>query len=65
MAKEYIKAIASAVLLTQILNCFLVVGAEQAATELAELIRQYTDAHLKGIYRFRKYFVGEQEKSIH
>ena len=33
--------------------------------ELAELIRQYTDAHLKGIYRFRRYFVGEQEKSIH
>ena len=34
MAKEYIKAIASAVLPTQILNYFLVVGVEQAATEI-------------------------------
>ena len=29
--------------------------------ELAELIRQYTDAHLKGIYRFRRYFVGSRK----
>ena len=34
MAKEYIKAIASAVLPTQILDYFLVVGVEQAATEI-------------------------------
>ena len=34
MAKEYIKAIASAVLLTQISDYFLVVGVEQAATEI-------------------------------
>ena len=34
MAKEYIKAIASAVLLTQILDYFLVVGVEQTATEI-------------------------------
>ena len=34
MAKEYIKAIASAVLPTQILDYFLVVGVEQTATEI-------------------------------
>ena len=32
--------------------------------ELGELIRQYTDAHLKGIYRFRRYFVGDCPKTI-
>ena len=43
MAKEYIKAIASAVLLTQILDCFLVVGVEQAATEIDSSLDELPD----------------------
>ena len=43
MAKEYIKAIASAVLLTQILDCFLVVGVEQAATEIKSSLDELPD----------------------
>ena len=44
MAKEYIKA--SAVLLTQILDCFLVVGVEQAATEIERSIDELPDKEL-------------------
>ena len=43
MAKEYIKAIASAVLLTQILDIFLVVGVEQAATEIDSSLDELPD----------------------
>ena len=46
MAKEYIKAIASAVLLTQILDCFLVVGVEQAATEIKSSLDELPDKEL-------------------
>ena len=44
MAKEYIKA--SAVLLTQILDCFLVVGVEQAATEIKSSLDELPDKEL-------------------
>ena len=43
MAKEYIKAIASAVLLTQRLECLLVVGVEQAATEIKSSLDEVPD----------------------
>ena len=43
MAKEYLKAIASAVLLTQILDIFLVVGVEQAATEIDSSLDELPD----------------------
>ena len=46
MAKEYIKAITSAVLLTQILDCFLVVGVEQAATEIYSSLDELPDKEL-------------------
>ena len=46
MAKEYIKALASAVLLTQILDCFLVVGVEQAATEIKSSLDELPDKEL-------------------
>ena len=46
MATEYIKAIASAVLLTQILDCFLVVGVEQAATEIKSSLDELPDKEL-------------------
>ena len=46
MAKEYIKAIASAVLPTQILNYFLVVGVEQAATEIESSLDELPDKEL-------------------
>ena len=46
MAKEYIKAIASAVLLTQILDCFSVVGVEQAATEIESSLDELPDKEL-------------------
>ena len=46
MAKEYIKAIASAVLLTQILDIFLVVGVEQAATEIDSSLDELPDKEL-------------------
>ena len=43
MAKEYIKAIASAVLPTQILDYFLVVGVEQTATEIYSSLDELPD----------------------
>ena len=46
MAKEYIKAIASAVLLTQISDYFLVVGVEQAATEIESSLDELPDKEL-------------------
>ena len=46
MAKEYIKAIASVVLPTQILNYFLVVGVEQAATEIESSLDELPDKEL-------------------
>ena len=46
MAKEYIKAIASAVLLTQIWDRFLVVGVEQAATEIKSSLDELPDKEL-------------------
>ena len=49
MEKDYLKAIASAVLLTQILDYFV-------------SSRSWTGSNGD---RFRRYFVGEQEKSIH
>ena len=48
MAKEFIKAIASIVLPTQILDCFLVVGVEQeqAATEIDSSLDELPDKEL-------------------
>ena len=46
MTKEYIKAIASAVLLTQILDYFFVVGVEQAATEIDSSLDELPDKEL-------------------
>ena len=46
MAKEYTKAIASVVLPTQILNYFLVVGVEQAATEIDSSLDELPDKEL-------------------
>ena len=43
MAKEYIKAITSAVLQTQKLDYFLVVGVEQAATEIKSSLDELPD----------------------
>ena len=53
MAKEYIKAIASAVLLTQILDCFLVVGVEQAATEIKSSLDELPDKELTDDIHFK------------
>ncbi|MDY3294925.1 MAG: hypothetical protein SOX40_03465 [Bacteroidaceae bacterium] len=53
MAKEYIKAIASAVLLTQILDCFLVVGVEQAATEIKSSLYELPDKELTDDIHFK------------
>ena len=46
MAKEFIKAIASIVLPTQILDCFLVVGVEQAVTEIESSLDELPDKEL-------------------
>ena len=46
MAKEYIKAITSAVLQTQKLDYFLVVGVEQAATEIKSSLDELPDKEL-------------------
>ena len=46
MAKEYIKAMASAVLPTQILDYFLVVGVEQTATEIYSSLDELPDKEL-------------------
>ena len=46
MAKEYIKAIASAVLQTQKLDYFLVVGVEQTATEIYSSLDELPDKEL-------------------
>ena len=46
MAKEYIKAIVSIVLPTQILDYFLVVGVEQAATEIDSSLDELPDKEL-------------------
>ena len=46
MAKEYLKAIASAVLLTQISDYFLVVRVEQAATEIESSLDELPDKEL-------------------
>ena len=46
MAKEYIKAIVSIVLPTQILDYFLVVGVEQAATEIDSSLDELLDKEL-------------------
>ena len=46
MVKDYLKAIASAVLLTQILDYFLVVGVEQAATEIDSSLDELPDKEL-------------------
>ena len=46
MAKEYIKAITSAVLQTQKLDYFLVVGVEQAATEIYSSLDELPDKEL-------------------
>ena len=43
MAKEYIKAIVSIVLPTQILDYFLVVGVEQAETEIESSLDELPD----------------------
>ena len=53
MAKEYIKALASAVLLTQILDCFLVVGVEQAATEIKNSLDELPDKELTDDIHFK------------
>ena len=46
MAKEYIKAIASAVLSTQIFDYFLVVGVAQNTTEIYSSLDQLPDTEL-------------------
>ena len=46
MAKEQVKAKASTILLTQILDCFLVVGVEQAATEIDSSLDELPDKEL-------------------
>ena len=46
MAKENLKAIASAVLPTQISDYFLVVGVEQAATEIESSLDELPDKEL-------------------
>ena len=53
MAKEYIKAIVSAVLLTQILDYFLVVGVEQAATEIYSSLDELPDEELTDDIHFK------------
>ena len=53
MAKEYIKAIASVVLPTQILDCFLVVGVEQAATEIKNSLDELPDKELTDDIHFK------------
>ena len=53
MAKEYIKAIASAVLPTQILDYFLVVGVEQTATEIYSSLDELPDKELTDDIHFK------------
>ena len=53
MAKEYIKAIASAVLPTQILDYFLVVGVEQTATEIDSSLDELPDKELTDDIHFK------------
>ena len=53
MAKEYINAIASAVLPTQILDYFLVVGVEQTATEIYSSLDELPDKELTDDIHFK------------
>ena len=53
MAKEYIKAIASTVLPTQILDYFLVVGVEQTATEIYSSLDELPDKELTDDIHFK------------
>ncbi|MDY3294642.1 MAG: hypothetical protein SOX40_02015, partial [Bacteroidaceae bacterium] len=53
MAKEYIKAIASAVLPTQILDYFLIVGVEQTATEIYSSLDELPDKELTDDIHFK------------